>query len=235
MRRIALAIVVLAGVAAPPARAAAPPAAVTLTTCAPNERAAEFEARMGEVEGAARLKMRFTLQVRKPGQKAFHRVDAPGFRTWTTANPGVARWVFSRRVEALLGPARYRAMVRFQWLDSQGAVIARAKRYSRACRQPDHRPNLKLKALSREGKRRYAALVVNNGRTATGPFDLQLALGDVTLAPVAAASLEPGAQRLVTLHGPRCEAGTAITATADPLGLVDERDEADNALTIPCA
>ena len=189
---------------------------------------------MGEVEGAARLKMRFTLQVRKAGQRTFHRVDAPGFRTWTTANPGVARWVYSRRVEALLGPARYRAMVRFQWLDSEGAVIARAKRYSRACRQPDHRPNLKLKALSREGKRRYAALVVNNGRTATGPFDLQLAVGDLTLAPVAAAAWSP---RAAAGHParPALRAGTAITATADPLGLVDERNEADNAFTIPCA
>jgi hypothetical protein len=234
MRRIALAIVVLAGSAAP-AQATAPPASVTLTACTPNERAAEFEARMGEVEGAARLRMRFTLQVRKPGQKAFHRVDAPGFRAWTTADPGVARWVYTRRVEALLGPARYRAMVRFQWLDDHGETIAHAKRYSHACRQPDHRPNLKLKALSREGKRRYVALVVNNGRTATGPFDLQLALGDLTLDPVGVASLEPRAQRLVTLHGPRCETGTAITATADPLDLVDERSEADNALTITCA
>jgi hypothetical protein len=234
MRRIALALVVFAAFAAP-AQAAAPPASVTLTDCTPKERAAEFQAQMGKVEGSARLKMRFTLQVRKGGQRTYHRVDAPGFRTWTTANPGVARWVYSRRVEALLGPARYRAMVRFQWLDHHGKTIAHAKKYSRACRQPDHRPNLKVKALSREGKRRYVALVVNNGRTATGPFDLQVALGDLTLDPVAATSLAPGAQRLVTVHGPRCETGTAIVATADPLDLVDERTETDNAFTIPCA
>jgi hypothetical protein len=39
----------------------------------------------------------------------------------------------------------------------------------------------------------------------------------------------------VTVHGRICESGTAITATADPADLVDERSEADNALTIPCA
>jgi hypothetical protein len=233
MRRIALTIAFFAVLAGP--AHAAPPAKVALTACSANERAAEFEARMGKVEEAARLKMRFTLQIRKTGQKSFHRIAAPGFMSWTTAGRGKTSWVYSRRVEGLLGPARYRAMVRFQWLDLHGKVVAAAKRYSPACREPDHRPNLKVKALSREGQRRYAALVVNNGRTATGPFDLQLAVGPKLVAPVSLASLEPGAQKLVTVRGPRCASGTAITATADPLDLVDERSETDNAFTIQCA
>jgi hypothetical protein len=232
MRQIALSLLIFAGLAAP---ANAAPASVKLTACSPHERAAEFEARMGKVEGAATLRMRFTLQVRRTGQKSYHRIDAPGFRSWAQAKPGATSWVFSRRVEALIGPARYRAKVRFQWIDHDGKTLANATRYSRACLQPDHRPNLKVKALSREGKRRYVALVVNNGRTATGPFDFQIALGARLLAPVSAASLEPGAQRLVTVRGPRCKAGTAITATADPADLIDERAETDNALTIVCA
>jgi hypothetical protein len=233
MRRIALAILGLAVLAAP-AHAAGPPAKVVLSVCVPKERAAEFEARMGQVDGAERLKMRFTLQVRKDGQKAFHRVAAPGFRSWTTAEPGKKSWVFSRRVESLLGPAKYRALVRFQWLDEQGRTIAHAKRLSRACRQPDHRPNLKLKALSREGAHRYAALVVNNGLTASGPFDVQVAVGTKLLQPVTVEGLEPGARQLVTVHGPRCQPGSSVTATADPLDLVDERSETDNAFTLAC-
>jgi hypothetical protein len=232
MRRIALSIVLFGALAAP---AQAAPAKVVLTDCVRADRAAEFEARMGAVDDAARLKMRFTLQVRKNGQKSFHKVPAPGFRSWTTAEPGKTSWVYSRRVESLLGPARYRAQVRFQWLDENGTVIARAKRSSRSCFQPDHRPNLKLKALSREGKRRYTALVVNNGRMDSGPFDVQLAVGPTLLAPVTVDSLEPGTKRLVTLRGPVCQPGTSITATADPLDLVDERSETDNALTIACA
>ena len=231
MRRTALSIV-LFGVLAAPAQAA--PAKVVLTTCAPNERAAAFEARMGEVAGAARLKMRFTLQVRKRGQKAYHRLAAPGFRSWTTADPGKTSWVFTRRVEGLVGPARYRAVVRFQWLDGDGAQVAHAKRYSRACKQPDHRPNLKVKAVSHPAPHRYAALVANTGRTETGPFDLQLAVGDTLLEPVTVDSLLPGARKVVTLHGPRCAPGTSVTATADPLDVVDERSEADNAFTLLC-
>jgi hypothetical protein len=232
MRRIALSIALFGALAAP---AQAAPAKVVLTACEPSERAAGFEARMGAVEGAAQLKMRFTLQVRKTRQKAYHRIAAPGWRSWTAAAPGKTSWVFERRVEALVGPARYRALVRFQWLDEDGAVLASTKRYSRSCKQPDHRPNLKVKALSREGKHRYVALVVNNGRTASGPFDLQVAVGETLLAPAAVASLEPGAETLVSVRGPHCAPDTAVTATADSLDVVDERSEADNVFTLTCA
>jgi hypothetical protein len=231
MRRIALSIALFGALAAP---AQAAPAKVVLTDCLPKERAAVFEARMGEVSGAVRLKMRFTLQVRKRGQKAFHRVAAPGFRSWSTAQAGATSWVFTRRVEGLLGPARYRAMVRFQWLDADGEIIAHAKRFSRACRQPDHRPNLKLNALTRTGRHRYLAVVVNNGRTESGPFELQLAVGERLLDAVTVDSLAPGARMQVTLHGPRCATGSSATATADPLDAVDERSEADNAFTFLC-
>jgi hypothetical protein len=233
MRRIALTVLFFAALAAP--AHAAPPAKVTLTDCSANDRAAQFQARMGKVESATRLKMRFALQVRGTGQKAFHGVSAPGFRSWTTAAPGKTSWVFTRRVEALIGPARYRAVVRFQWLDRHGKVVAHAKKVSRACKQPDPRPNLKVTALSREGKRRYAALVVNNGRAATGAFDLQLAVGDNLLNPVSVASLAPQEQRLVMLHGPPCKPGMAVIAMADPLDVIDERNEADNAFTMTCA
>ena len=69
MRRIVLTIVCFAALAAP-AQAAAKNASVALTACEPGERAAEFEARMGVVKGATRMRMRFTLQVRKSGKAA---------------------------------------------------------------------------------------------------------------------------------------------------------------------
>jgi hypothetical protein len=232
MRRIALTVVLFAALAAP-AHAAAPAKAV-LTSCEPSARAAEFQARMGKVDGATRLKMRFTLQVRKARQKAYHRLPAPGFRSWSTADPGKTSWVFTRRVEALIGPARYRAVVRFQWLDADGAVLARAKRTSRSCLQPDHRPNLRIKSIARPSRHSYTAVVVNNGRTATGPFDVQLAIGDTLLGPVGVEDLAPHARQVVTFHGPRCKAGVALVATADPLNFVDERNELDNALTKTC-
>jgi len=233
MRRIALAIVCFAALATP--AQAAQNGTVALTACKPSERAAEFEARMGAVKGAKRMKMSFTLQVHKPGKAGYRRVTAPGFSDWTTADPGTRRYVFTRRVEALIGPASYRALVRFRWIDTRGATVASARAYSRACKQPDHRPNLTVRALSMEGTRNYVALVANNGRTASGPFDLQVALPDRVLGPETVESLEPGAQQLVRFRGPRCKAGTSITAVADPLDAIDERSETDNAFTATCA
>jgi hypothetical protein len=236
MRRIALTIVLFAALAALAAPAqAAPNAGVALTACVPRERAAEFEARMSAVAGAKRMRMSFTLQVRKQGKASFKRVAAPGFGDWTTADPGTRRYVFTRRVEALIGPARYRAMVRFVWLDADGQTVARAPRYSSACRQGDHRANLKVKALSLEGRHDYVVLVANTGRTETGPFELQVEVGDQLLEPVTLESLGPREQRLVTVRGPRCEPGTEMTATADPADAVDERNEDDNAFAATCA
>jgi hypothetical protein len=231
MRRIAVVIAFFA--LAAPAQAAAP-ASVELTACVPRDRAAEFEARMGKVEDAVKLRMRFTLQARKAGKKAYRRVAAPGFSGWTTADPGTSRYVFTRRVEGLIGPARYRALVRFKWLDARGKTILSARRHSKACRQPDHRPNLRIKALSHEGKHRYLALVTNSGLTASGAFELQVAVGDTQLAPVSVDSLEPHTQRLITVRGPQCVAGDALAATADPLDLVDERNELDNVFSATC-
>jgi hypothetical protein len=227
MLRIAL-FAVLVGLVAP-ATAAAAPASVLLTACVPRERAAEFEARMDQVPGAARMKLRFTLEARKTG-KAWKRVAAPELGGWRTADPATTRYISSRRVTALVGPASYRTVVRFRWLDENGDTVASARARSRACWQPDHRPNLRLKALSVEGGSTYVVLVANTGRSESGAFDLEV----TGVATQVVQSLAPGGEALVEVAGPVCERGAPITATADPLDLVDERSERDNALTRPC-
>ncbi len=212
-----------------PAAAAAAPASVALTACVPRERAAEFEARMDKVAGASRMKLRFTLEARKAG-KGWRRVAAPELGGWRTADAATTRYISSRRVTALVGPASYRTLVRFRWLDATGRTVARSRARSKACWQPDHRPNLRVRALSFEGATDYVVLVANTGRSATGPFDLELSGFPTQLLD----SLEPGEERLVEVPGPPCQSGTRVTATADPLDVVAERRERDNALTRSC-
>jgi hypothetical protein len=118
------------------ASAVAPPASAELLTCDRGALAAEFEGRMSAAGGTARMRMRFTLQARTPGVRGYHRIAAPGFDAWTTSDPGVTRYVFTRRVESLIGPAQYRVRVRFRWMDAGGATVARATRVSRSCRIP---------------------------------------------------------------------------------------------------
>ena len=120
--------------------------------------------------------------------------------------------------------------MRFRWIDEDGARVARARARSRACWQPDHRPNLKLRELSFEGKGSYVVLVANTGRSPTGAFDA----GDHRAgADRRRRALAPGEERLIEAAGPACQPGTPVTATADPLDLVDERNERDNAVTPP--
>jgi CARDB len=214
----------------PATAAATGPASVALTACQPRDRAAEFEARMDKVAGSARMKLRFVLEARRPG-KAWRRVAAPELDGWRTADATATRFVSTRLVTSLVGPARYRMLVRFRWVDADGDVVARARARSRACRQPDHRPNLKLRGLTVEGGGRYVLQVANTGRSATGAFEVQF----TGLEPVVVADgLEPGAEEFVEATGPPCEPGALVTVQLDPLDLVDERNERDNALTVRC-
>jgi hypothetical protein len=228
MLRLAL-IAALAVLLAPASAAAAGPAGVALTACTPKERTAEFEARMEQIPGAERMKLRYTLEARKRG-RGWRRVAAPELAGWRTADPETTRFISERRVTQLVGPSYYRALVRFRWLDEDGNVVAHARARSRACWQPDHRANIKLRELSFEGKGAYVVLVANTGRSPTGTFDLAV----TGLEPIIVDDLAPREERLIEAAGPECQPGALVTATADPLDLVDERNELDNAVTRPC-
>ena len=222
-------IAALALMLVPASAAAAGPASVTLTACTPKERSAAFEARMEQIAGAERMKLRYTLEARKPG-RVWHRVAAPELGGWRSAAADTTRFISERNLTKLVGPSFYRAVVRFRWIDEDGRTVARAKARSRSCWQPDHRPNVKLRELSFEGSGSYVVLLANTGRSPTGAFDLQV----TGLQPIVVAELAPGEERLIEAAGPECAPGTVVTATADPLDLIDERNERDNAVSRRC-
>ena len=238
MRRLAL--LVAAAVLAVPAGASGATASAVLLECERGEQpAAEFQASMDASPAAARMQMRFVLQVRRPGRRSYRRVAAPGFGTWATADPGVSRYTYTRRVENLIGPARYRVSVRFRWLDAAGRTVAHARSRSRSCLQPDLRPDLEITELAiapgaAGGEDRYRVVVGNRGRSAAGAFDLELSVDGVALAPVRVEGIGAWRERLVEVDGPACEPGQEVTATADPADAVSERSEAGNALTLIC-
>jgi len=225
-----------------PAAAAADGASVKLLDCVPalepQDRMAMFEGRMTPRRGSERMQLRFALQVREPALE-WRRVVAPGLDQWLTSNPGVRRYSYAKTVQNLAAPAAYRMVVRFRWLDVGGEVLARSRATSRACRQPDLRPELEALAVEvspavAPDRRRFAITVRNGGRTAAGPFGVALSVGDAALAPLSVAGLEPGEHRTVVLTGPPCAAGEPLTVTVDPDDTVEERDEADNVLVALC-
>jgi hypothetical protein len=203
------------------------------------DRAAVFEGQMRTLRAAARMQMRFTLQARTPESARWGAVSAPGFGTWVSSAPGTSRYVYTKRVEGLLAPASYRVQLRFRWLSADGRTLASVRRSSRACRQPDPRPNLVVSSLSvpraiAPGRYRYVAFVRNTGRSAAEESALRVAFGGTVLPLAPVAALEPGEGIEVTVEGPACAAEQPVDADADAGEAVDEGDEADNRFTRLC-
>jgi hypothetical protein len=226
---------------APPAQAAS--SGVRLLSCEsaldPAARDATFEGRMRVRKGARKMQMRFTLQTRGADEPGWHKLPASGFGKWLTSDPGIGRYVYTKRVVELEAPASYRTVVRFRWLDAGGDPVASARATSPVCRQADLRPNLRpLGVEARPGAdaqhARYLVPVANRGRSLAGPFDVVVSVDGTTLTPAQAPELAPGERALVEVQGPPCDEGQMLTVDVDPTGAVDERAEADNQLIAPC-
>jgi hypothetical protein len=238
-RRPLLASLLLALLAVPAAASARVPpkaAVVRLVACDEDARTAGFAAEMRALPGATRLQLRFILQVKETD--GWERVPAPGFGAWASAAPGRSRWVYDKHLENL-APGAYRLSVRFRWRAADGAVVRTATRRSRACKVPDPRPDLApLRIAVRPGAdeetRAYVVTVVNHGLGAAGPFGVGLSVDGAPLEELEAGPLEPGERTRVTFSGPACAAGGRLVATVDASALLDEADEADDTLEVPC-
>src|SRR3954468_16476043 len=240
MRHVVLTLF-LVGLLAAPAHAAT--SGVRLTSCQsaldPTERLATFEGRMKVKRHARRMQMRFTLQTRSADQPSWHRLPAAGFGKWLTSNPGIGRFVYTKRLIELEAPASYRTMVRFRWLGAGGERLASSRSTSAVCHQSDLRPNLRPLGVQAEpgadaGHARYLVPVVHRGRSAADGFDVVVSGDDTPLAPAQVPGLEPGERALVEVRGPPCQGGQMLTVDVDPAGAVEERAEGDNQLSVPC-
>jgi hypothetical protein len=242
-RSLAATLVLCACLVAAPAAHARPHARAVLVACERGDvqadRAGVFEGQMRTVPGAERMQMRFTLQARPSARERWTAVALPGFGTWVASDPGTARYVYTKRVENLLAPASYRVALRFRWLDAGGKRIAGARAYSAGCRQPDPRANLVVDSIDVEAgadpaRRRYVVLVRNSGRATSGPTELALTLDGEPAGAAAVPELPGGGSTLATVPAPACGAGSVVAAQTDAGDAVDERNEADNGLSLPC-
>jgi hypothetical protein len=217
-----------------------PALAASVETCAtsalPAGRVVSFVGSMPTISGDERMRMRFDLERLKPGDDdGWRRLrGVSGFGTWESAAAGRAGFVFHKRVEALLAPASYRAVVRVRWEDADGRIVRRARRRTASCAQPDLRPNLVPGPLTgifdtRPGFAVYTLVVRNAGRGAAGPFSVRV--GDATAE---VDGLEPGAQRTIVVVSPICLAGTTTLAEVDPFRQIDESRERGNVAERRC-
>jgi len=215
-----------------------PPLSATLESCAasplPVERLASFVASMPAYARAARMRIRFDLERRRPGERYWRRVRANGFGVWERSAANVAGFVFRKRINGLPVPASYRALVRFRWIADDGFAVRRAHARTAACEQPDLRPNLVPGALTailavQPGLAIYTFVVTNTGRSTASPFSVSVGSASAEVAP-----LSPGEQRTIPVLTLACAARTRIVVRVDADRRVEESDERANAARRPC-
>jgi len=233
---ILIAVLLAAATGAAAAHAATakrPKLAATLESCTtsplPVQRIASFVGSMPARAHATRMQMRFDLERKRSGERRWRRLKAAGFGVWERSDPKVAGFVFKRRVTGLPVPASYRAIVRFTWLAADGHAIRRASARTRACRQPDLRPNLVPGSLAgvldlqQPGMAVYTLVVRNSGRSSASPFSVRVGSGSAEVA-----QLEAGEERAVSVVALACLPLFAIVVRVDADGRVEESEEQDN-------
>jgi hypothetical protein len=233
--RFALPLLLLLAAAAPAGASPAVKARTTacLTSLEQASRAARFEGDIRTIPGALKLQIRFTLQARTDEDPDWADVAAPGFGTWISSDPGIARFVYVKTVGNLLAPADYRTVVQFRWLGAAGRSLQRARRVSRVCHQPDLRPDLVPGRLAAEGDA-YAFTVVNQGRSDAGAFRVTAEAGGRVYELGRVARLAAGARTVLRGPLPECRPGEVLTLRVDPEGDVDEADEGANVALESC-
>jgi hypothetical protein len=202
-------------------------------------RYAIFASQMTSIPQTNTMAVNFQLQERSGRAVPFAAVSAPGFGVWVSSQPGVGIYTSDHEVTALPAPAAFRVLVRARWFDRRHHVIRRAMRLSPVCVQPLLTPDLAIGALTRAPGAQpatvsYSVVVRNAGPAAAGPFQVSLSVGGVALPNVTVTGLAGGATQLVTFVGPRCAAGSTLTAIADPSGAVTEPANPNRTKTFPC-
>lgn len=238
---LALAGPVAGARAADPVATSAAPLA-QLVGCTAGEaapgRTATFTGSMAATDATRRMGMRFELRRRLPGVKLATPVAVPGWGGWERADRGRPAFLFTRRVEALAAPAAYTALISFRWWGRGGKVLRTTSRETKACVQPDPRPDLVAGALTAtalgDGTARYVLRVHNDGAGAAPAFAVLLSADGGPSVRAAATPLAAGASEDVAVRAPVCRSGEIVSLALDPDGAVDEASERDALLTRPC-
>jgi hypothetical protein len=198
-----------------------------------SKREATFSGDMKTIPGAARLQIKFVLQARIEGEPGWTAVNAPGFGSWNTSAAGIGRYVYTKTVENLPAPARYRTQVHFRWVSAAGKTIKSARRYSRICRQGDLRPDL-VPDMVEPLADGYALTIVNEGRTGASLFVVTAEVAGRVTEFAQIQELAAGASRRVIGRVPECRPGETVVLRVDAEAAVEEADEESNDVAVTC-
>ena len=176
----------------------------------------------------------------RPTTPRWHRLPAAGFGKWLTSDAGDRPLrLHQARDRAARRPPPTGRSCASAGSTPTATASRRRSRPRRPATRPTYRPNLRpLGVQAKPGAdgrhARYLVPVVNRGRTAAGAFDVVVSVDGTTLTPASGARARAGRARAGRGPGPAVPAGQMLTVDVDPTGAVDERDEGDNQLSVPC-
>jgi hypothetical protein len=212
----------------------------------PAGRAVSITAVMRPVSGTAKMALRFVLLRRSSTTAKPVAISGRALNTWITPSPPTLgqlpgdKWVLNHPVVDLAAPAQYRFKVSFRWLGKDGRALGTTTRVSRTCFEPELRPDVAVTAIGvtplKAGQARYTAIVRNQGRSASRPFNVQLAVGSMVVGTKPVAALAPHARVQLKFRAADCTAGQVISVIADPGPpyQVDDANRANNTLQTMC-
>lgn len=161
-----------------------------------------------------------------------------GLGTWQDAQSGSTKMVRKITVRGLRPGSAYRLRVGYRWIGPGGKTSA--SRTSRSCHVKDLRPNVGVDKDvgwtpgTTGGQVVYRVPVTASGLDALRTADVvveirqgSVVLGRTTFRPTSSSDVE-------LVPGRRCVSGQPITVVLDPDGVIDERNERDNSVTVPC-
>jgi hypothetical protein len=244
MRRAALIAVLIAFAVPAVAGAQQPPLRAKLTACSSGplatDRTATFTGSMPTIKGTRRMWMRFDVLAHTSSAMAFAPLKVPGLGVWQKSVPGrPGGFVFNQRVQGLLAPGVYKAVVRFRWYGKGGKLLRTNARETAICKQADQRPDLQVGRLDAvpgpgTGDATYTLVVRNAGRGPAGPFDVLLSGIGPDQPTQRVTGLDAGAQTTLIFAAPRCAPGSTLRVTVDARAEVAEADEAGDVVERTC-
>jgi hypothetical protein len=219
-------------------------ASATVTACTTGDTAADrsatFSAAMDAVPGTSTMSVAFDLYEQTSATSPYVAVSAPGFGVWQSSNRAIASFTANENVVDLPAPAAFRALVRYRWLSRAGRVIHRVERVTKACVETAPEPDLFIVQITHAAgapartSELFNVVIRNSGPGAAGPFEVALSVGTTPLADQEVAGLAARTDTTVQFSGPRCTAGSTITAEVDPADAVSEPTNASRRITLTC-
>lgn len=221
------------------------PLAAKLDRCSTvnGARSATFKGTMPAVPAwrGGRMEMRFELFQRSAPKAAWTQVSGvDSFDEWDLSDPGLSGFIVSKKLTSLAPGSSYRARISYRWRDGAGKVRRLKRKNTPACVQPGTLPDLVLEdpSISLAGRADavlYKITVHNVGLGSTGiPFAVSLNVNGTTQPAQVVGPLVAGAKAEVAFTAPRCQPGTPVVFTADPLNQVGEGNEQGNVLQRTC-